>query len=149
MITKFNFRLTEAGFAQDVEEMKAPNNIIIREATVDVIFDYPFKDCHMFTLTTPDGKYFTRLSLATAIADQYQEMYEIERQTSTLPEETDYDRARREGRKYRYLCNRAPTNGTYGIRMHMLGDLVVGGIDYFPGTNSCELLINGFRLSRE
>ncbi len=29
----FNFRRTEAGFTQDVEEMKAPDDVLIKEAT--------------------------------------------------------------------------------------------------------------------
>jgi hypothetical protein len=115
-------------FLQDADEK------VIDEASVKVVIDYPLAEAHVFDLQAPNGEYFTRASLASAIAAQYQEIYAAESQTTTVREESigEYN-TRLDLDGPRGLMNRVRTDGTYGIWGHVLGDLDLHTVTWDEG----------------
>jgi len=104
------------------------NEIVIQDRDIQIEFDYPLKDRVSFSYHSPTG--FTRKQLVDHIRTAYENIYELEAQTTTVPI----------GRMKGY-CNRNETNGLFGISMHILGDLYLEQLDYEPRTKKVFMLI--------
>ncbi len=136
-------RLTPEAFAHDADNMKDKDDILIDKDKIKVSFNYPLKKEFIFELVPSGGKLnFTRIGLATAIANKYQEIYQEERDTSVLPEETCKERSERLGGKKCYMINRAQTDGKYGIWGHALEDIVINWVTYYEDKNMCDLALS-------
>lgn len=133
--------ITPERLDDEITQVKNRDEIILQKNMVNVIIDYPLNDQYTFEITPSNGKtYFTREDLIRKIAELYQTIYKEENESSTLPEESMRERAKKEG-EICSLLNRAHTNGKYGIYGHVLGDLVIEGIEYIPSKNVIELAI--------
>lgn len=99
-----------------------PNEIVIKSKDIRVLFDYPLSKPHVVTFHNDSG--FTRYELADIITKHYQFIYQRERETSSLKEETSHERY---GNR---LLNRAETNGEFGIWGHVLEDLLLHKVTY-------------------
>jgi len=71
------------------------------------------------------------------IAKTYQDIYEEEERTTTLPVETTANRF-----PGCHLINRAETDGTYDIHSHPLADLLLYTMSYDPSTAVMQLQID-------
>ena len=108
---------------------------VIKASTVTLVITYPLSKEYRETLSSETGA-FSREQLCILIALAYENIYEEERRTSMLPEETMMERG---GLR---LANRAPTNGTYGIWGHVLTDLLMHTVYYLPAKNEIHLGID-------
>ena len=90
---------------------------------------------HALSLSTEQHKIEFEVGYPDRLSP-YENIYEEERRTSTLPEETMNERGGLP------LANRAPTNGTYGIWGHVLPDLLLHTVYYLPAKNEIHLGID-------
>jgi len=120
--------LTEEGFKECAQYMKDPDQVVVSATRVALIIDYPLEKEVSIHLDGDCKTGFTRLGLARMIAQAYQDIYNQEAETTTLPIESV---AERSGGQCR-LLNRAETNGTYGIWGHDLEDLDLHTVHYDP-----------------
>ncbi|KAK9829649.1 hypothetical protein WJX72_007101 [[Myrmecia] bisecta] len=103
---------------RDIQNLKDADEVVIQESSIRVVVDYPLSGEFVFQVVPPDGlQYFTRATLAIAIAMLYQKLYEEEDQTSpkvagVIPG----------------VYNRECSAGKYGIWGHGLGDLSLQGV---------------------
>lgn len=125
--------LTKVAFTRAVKYMRNPNERVLKTKRVTLVIDYPVRNTFETIMTSSDGS-FTRIGLVSAIADAYQRMYQEERDTSILPEESLSQRD-----PTCMLINRAPTNGKWGIWGHDLGDLLLHTIAYNVNENKIYL----------
>ena len=112
------------------DALSDPSEIVIEDDEITIIFDYPLK-CE-FPLNFRSAGGFSRRSLIEKIVNTYKTIYETEENTTTLPIETQAERAKRLGSGRCHLVNRANTDGTYGIWGHGLSDLFIEEITYIP-----------------
>jgi hypothetical protein len=104
------------------------DEMVIHEKTIWVEFNYPMNKSHIFTFYSKDG--FTREQIAERICDQYQKIYEEERETSTIEPMTFGQYFSKTGLYKGPQFNRITTNGKYGIHTHCLRALCLVGIRY-------------------
>lgn len=97
--------------------------IVIPEKEIKVHFSYPFNNPKVLTLVSKTERW-TRRDIYNAIRNMYKIIYEQERQTSSLKEESISTRTNGDS----LLINRAETNGVWGIWGHDLEDLAITGI---------------------
>ena len=122
---------------RDIARMDHADKIVIREARLVIVVDYPLEKAWAFEIaaSSPDG--FRRGELAQAIATLFDTIYAEEERTSanrTVPIEE------RAG-----LENRNTTTGIYGIWGHDRVDLVLRGVNLWrreDGTLFGTLLID-------
>lgn len=93
--------------------------VVLRANRATLIIDYPLRRPARFEIL-PDGAdgAFTVRGLVRAVAERYAQVYAEEAKTASKP-----------AGKMPGLENRNETDGTYGISMHDLLDLVLEGID--------------------
>ena len=127
--------LDSARFKAAMRHMRHKEANVIEASTVTLVITYPLSKEHRETLSSETGA-FSREQLCILIALAYENIYEEERRTSTLPEETMNERGGLP------LANRAPTNGTYGIWGHVLPDLLLHTVYYLPAKNEIHLGID-------
>lgn len=118
---------------RSLSEMLNPNEIVITNPSITIVFDYPLRGSFRFPFVSEGG--FTRRKLAKVIAKQYARIYEEEQRTTDLPIETISEREHRLGTEESELKNRAGTDGTYGIWGHVLSDLVLHTVYFNPEEN--------------
>jgi hypothetical protein len=94
------------------------DDIIDEQESIEIAFDYPLADEHVFKFERSGG--WTRQAFYDAVRAKYREIYAEEERTRTLPAE------RLPGS---ILVNRPKTNGKYGIWGHVIGDLVLEGAE--------------------
>lgn len=116
-------------------EWKDFDEIVIPRTKVTIEFDYPLKSNFRFEFQSdnPDG--FTRKNLVDSICKKYQEIYDEENASLTVPPTAIEKRINRGG-----LINRERTDGTYGIWGHDLGDLYLEGMRFYP--EECVVLLD-------
>jgi hypothetical protein len=131
-------RLNEKYVFDDLEELLNKDEIVYPNRQIDILFKYPFYNYKVFTLTNPEDKPFSRYELALEIARQYIKMYAEERMTSTLKEESTYDRTNGEC----LMINRTETNGIWRIWGHGLADLWLHKIYKSPNGDYYELSVS-------
>lgn len=109
----------------EITRLINPDEIVIPQKSINIIFDYPLKNPATFTFTNPNG--FSRKDLIQKISEKYNEIYKDEEataKTKTIPEKE------RTG-----LINRNETDGKYGIWGHDLSDLALSGIEVHQTTD--------------
>lgn len=124
--------LDSARFRAAMRHLRDKEAPVIEASTVTLVIDYPLTKEYRETLSSETGA-FSREQLCIHIALAYENIYDEERRTSTLPEETVRER---DGS---VLLNRAPTNGTYGIDKHVLTDLLLHTVIYHPDKNEIHV----------
>jgi len=105
---------------KELNMLTDPDEIIIYKEKIFMEYDYPLKKSFYFKEMAPNGKYFTRKDLGKIISDRYKQMYDEEAKTTTIPI----------GTMAVNIVNRNETNGTYGIWMHGIEDLLLHTIYY-------------------
>ena len=95
------------------KKLKNPNEKVLTDKEISIIFDYPLKSEFLFKFRSKNG--FTRKQLADLIIRQYMKIYADENLTSQInvtPMNCRYP-----------LLNRNQTKGVYGICCHDMEDL--------------------------
>ncbi len=105
-----------------IQQLIDPDEIVIAEAEVILIIDYPLSKATKFVLKATN-KGFTRKELLRGISQKYHEIYKIEESTATVK---TIPLEKRVG-----LSNRNQTDGEFGIWGHDLGDLDLSEIDVY------------------
>ena len=126
--------LTAERFAKALLCMRGKEECVLRTKHVTLVIDYPLTVVYKEELHAPEGA-FTREALCLAVRKAYQRIYDEERETSTLREESLTDRIP----GGLTLLNRASTNGKWGLKLHGLGDLDLYSLHYDPAEN--ELIV--------
>jgi hypothetical protein len=107
-------------FTDQLPHLLNSEEVCITDDSTIIYFDYPLTNsCELII----GQRGLTRAQIASAIRNKYVEIYEMEKKTSNLPEETISERY-----PGSLLLNRAETNGIYGIWGHMLDDLCLSGM---------------------
>ncbi|RKE80780.1 hypothetical protein [Chryseobacterium sp. AG363] len=109
----------------EISQLISADEVVIKEKTINVIFDYPLNNPHTFAFTNENG--FSRKDLILLISKKYHDLYKEEELTSsvkTIPVD------KRTG-----LINRNETQGKYGIWGHDLSDLDLSGIEVHETDN--------------
>ncbi|PRW60149.1 bifunctional acetaldehyde- alcohol dehydrogenase isoform A [Chlorella sorokiniana] len=104
---------------ESCKDLVNPEEVVIREPTIQVLFDYPLSTPTTETLhgDVPGGGGFTRRHLLACLQDVYTHIYAEEEAAAPVPD-----------RSGRSLLNRPTTQGPYGIWGHELGDLLLTGM---------------------
>ena len=115
--------LTIEGQRRALRYLRNPKEKILQYLSDDgatLVIDYPLRNgpSEVHVPRLPSGEY-TRVDLIRMIGASYRMIYQEERETSTLAEESC---AQRYGG---FLMNRAATNGKWGIWGHDLSDLLL------------------------
>ena len=108
----------------DIKNLFGKDEVVIPEAKVTVIIDYPLSNNYKFQLTSNKG--FTRAQLINEISKQYYRLYDEEEKTATVKTIPLKDRK---------IYNRNQTDGKYGIWGHDIGDLVLDEIHVYKNQN--------------
>jgi len=125
------FGLTQDKMEESLSFLQNGEEIVINKPSIRVEFNYPLAKEHILELVPCDGNhYFTRATLAKTIALKYQEIYQEEKNTTTLPIESVADRTSSGGNRGCMLMNRAHTDGVWGIWGHDLSDLDLHTVSY-------------------
>ena len=104
-----------------------PDELVICEEEITILFTYPLSTKEEFTYTEKGG--FTRMDLYRCIYEGYTHIYTAEEKAVGDP------------RTYEMLYNRRTSDGPYGIWGHYLDDLVIEFVMYNPETQSVQLAI--------
>lgn len=96
------------------------DEVVIDKTLISVIVNYPLRDRFFLPLRTSNAKGFTRRELAKGISELYKWIYNVETNTSDVPE----------GRHSVYKLNRNRTDGYFGIWGHDIGDLDLHTVTY-------------------
>lgn len=103
----------------EINQLINADEIIIKQTTINIIFDYPLNNPATFEFKNEKG--FNRIDLILLISKKYHEIYKEEEnsaKTKTIPLD------KRTG-----IINRNETDGKYGIWGHDLADLDLSGIE--------------------
>jgi len=93
--------------------------VVLRANRATLVIDYPLRRPARFEILPDDADgAFTVRGLVRAVAERYAQVYAEEDKTASKPA------GRMPG-----LLNRNETDGKYGISMHVIGDLVLEGIN--------------------
>ena len=104
----------------DIKDLIGKDEVVIPEANISVIIDYPLLKNYKFELNSKKG--FTRAQLIKEISKQYYRVYDEEEKTATI---------KTIPLKNRTIYNRNQTNGKYGIWGHDISDLVLDEIHVY------------------
>ena len=110
-------RLTPDNFEADIDALLDDDFQCFYASDITLLVDYPLGKPANVALTADNGTSFYRNELLRKIAKAYQDIYEEEERTTTLPVETMADRF-----PGGQLINRAETDDTYGIHSHQLAE---------------------------
>lgn len=91
-----------------------PDDIVIKEEEIEILFDYPLSQTVLMKFHSPKG--FSRIYLWKCIYDGYKKIYD--------EEEEDCGKVGFIEGTY----NRKPSDGRYGIWGHVISDLCIEGI---------------------
>lgn len=103
-----------------------PNELIVKESTITITFNYPLTNSIKLTFTNPGG--FTRFDFFRCVYEGYLNIYKQE-------ESVDCDPGMMPG-----MLNRAKSDGPYGIWGHVIEDLFLEGVED-KGNGNYELII--------
>jgi hypothetical protein len=115
---------------QDIPNLFNKDEVVIKQALVKIIIDYPLTNQYELTLTSAKG--FTRLQLLSEISKQYYKIYDEEEKSATI-KTIPVD-------KRTTMYNRNQTNGKYGIWGHDIADLDLSEILVYRTTNGKIIL---------
>lgn len=93
-----------------------PNEILVKEEKIRVLFDYPLRNIVVFDFENKNG--FSRMDLYKIIHETYKKIYDEENNAVGDP---GYIPG---------MYNRAESNGPYKIYGHYIDDLYIEGIIY-------------------
>ncbi len=113
----------------DIKNMDDADEVVIDTPNISIVYDYPLR--RHFTVSYDSESGFTRAQLVRLISDEYQNIYDVEEQTSSI-----------EPALVPGWMNRNETNGTYGIYGHAIDDLLLHTICYDPFTHVVHLGID-------
>jgi hypothetical protein len=126
------FYETIVEFSEYKKYIDAPDEIVVRNHEIIVIFNYPLKKSVKFTLFAKNPQTgISRIELIEFITSTYQKIYDVEELTSNIPVGYIGD-----------TSIRNITDGMYGIWGHKIDFLRIEKIMYFP-MESCIRLIIG------
>ena len=109
----------------DIPNLIDKDEVVIKQASIKIIIDYPLTNQYEFTLTSDKG--FTRAQLLSEISRHYYKVFDEEEESATvktIPAD-----------KRTTIANRNETDGKYGIWGHDIADLVLSGISVYKTTN--------------
>lgn len=109
----------------EINQLINADEIVIKQSTINIIFDYPFNKPTNFAFKNEKG--FNRKDLILLVSRKYHEIYyeeEKSAKTKTIPLD------KRTG-----IINRNETDGRYGIWGHDLSDLDLSGIEIHQSTD--------------
>lgn len=109
----------------EINQLINANEIVIKQSTINIIFDYPLNKPANFEFKNEKG--FNRKDLILLVSKKYHEIYNEEEKsakTKTIPID------KRIG-----IINRNETDGKYGIWGHDLSDLDLSGIEIHQSTD--------------
>jgi len=122
-------KLDDSNFEKFIDNIININDIVIRDKSISLLIETYLTNPAEIILKNING--FSLRDLLNAIRENYIRIFEEERQTSTLPEESISKRQQRlNPNNKNFLINRAETNGKYGIWGHDFSDLFLEGIFY-------------------
>lgn len=104
------------GTKYDCFEVVDPDEIVTKDNTIRIMFDYPLSNPVALEFKSPTGKGFTRMEFFKSVFDGYTKIYKTE-------EKDDKDPGNVPG-----MFNRARSEGRYGIWGHVITDLYLEGI---------------------
>ena len=104
-----------------------PNELLIKQETISIKFDYPLKNEVSFEYSNEGG--FTRIDIFRCIYEGYKKIYETEKKEVGDPG------------IYPGLYNRKPSKGRYGIWGHYMNELIIERIVYDSKKKSIELSV--------
>ena len=111
-----------------IEGLLNRDELVIPEGTIWIEFNYPMNISHIFTFYSKGG--FTRARIVKCICNQYEKIYEEEKETSTVEPMTFGKHFSKTGNYKGPQFNRITTDGKYGIHTHCLRALCLVGIQY-------------------
>jgi hypothetical protein len=117
------------------------NELVIPEETIWVEFSYPMNIGHIFTFSSKGG--FTREQLVRCICNQYEKIYEEEKETSSIEPMTFWQYFSKTGQDKGPQFDRITTDGKYGIHTHCLIALCLVGIQYDDKEKIYKLDVEG------
>lgn len=106
---------------QELPKLVDKDKIVINEAKISLVIDYPLRKEYRFELNSPAG--FTRGQLLSEITKHYVQLYKEEEESATTKTIPMKDR--------KGLINRNETNGKYGIWGHDLEDLILTDVNVY------------------
>lgn len=113
------------------DNLKNPNDKVIKEKKINILFDYPLSRPFVETFKSQIG--FTRITIVELIINKYKEIYSKEKETTKI-------RVIPLNRRKEW-SNRNRTNGVYGIQCHDFEDLSLNSITYEPNENYWSILV--------
>ena len=115
-------KINERVIDNEITPIENPDEIVIKDENIKIIFDYPMRLEAVFDFHHPGG--FSRMHLIRFIKDTYRKIYDEEEKTTTMQVLPINQRKR--------LLNRNETNGKYCIYGHDIDDLYIESIHYDP-----------------
>jgi L-fucose mutarotase/ribose pyranase (RbsD/FucU family) len=115
---------------KELKQLIDKDEVVVNEAKITVIIDYPLTNEYRFELTSTNG--FTRKQLVEEISKNYHKIYKKE-EASTKVKTIPID-------KRTTVYNRNQTNGKYGIWGHDLADLALDDIRVYRSPNGDIIL---------
>ena len=100
----------------DNDDPLDPNEIVIPQCSIDIIYRYPFTGIYPFTHTTTHPQGFSRKEISEQIMHRYAQMYREEEEDAGNPGNITG------------MFNRQTTAGRYGVWGHDIGDLMLYSI---------------------
>jgi hypothetical protein len=114
----------------DIPNLIDKDEVVIKQASIKIIIDYPLTNQYEFTLNSDKG--FTRTQLLSQISKHYFKVFEEEEESATV-KTIPVD-------KRTTMYNRNETDGKYGIWGHDIADLVLSSISVYKTTNGETVL---------
>jgi hypothetical protein len=109
----------------DIPNLIDKDQVVITQASIKVIIDYPLTTQYEFALTSDKG--FTRAQLLSEISRHYYKIFDEEEDSATIKTIPPDKRTT--------MYNRNETNGKYGIWGHDIEDLVLSSISVYKATD--------------
>lgn len=117
----------------DIPNLIDKDEVVIKQASIKIIIDYPLTNQYEFTLTSDKG--FTRTQLLSEISKHYYKIFDEEEESATIKTIPVNKRTT--------MYNRNETDGKYGIWGHDIADLVLSSIYVYKTTNGETVLSLG------
>jgi hypothetical protein len=114
----------------DIPNLIDKDEVIIKQASIKIIIDYPLTNQYEFTLNSDKG--FTRAQLLSEISRHYYKIFDEEEESATVKTVPIDERTA--------MYNRNETNGKYGIWGHDIADLVLSSISVYKTRNGETVL---------
>jgi hypothetical protein len=112
--------------------LRGADEVVIPLARIRMLYDFPFDSEHIFEAAAPNGEFFTRADIVRAICQQYHDMYEEEKKTSTVfvtRSEAIYE-------------NRCQTDGTYNIGRYFIDQLCLRQVTCDLNQGACLMYVD-------